>query len=242
MSVGMLFLIIFNLVLGVSLIIFYPYLNANILVIIQFLGYIFVLIGIIVCLFPFFRIRLVKAKKLSFLIILIFQIIAYFTMILIPIGLFLGITMKRDLQEMKDMIKERKEDKKEKNVVLYYLILTFGGLTHVLIGSGLLFLLIPIVNAEIDFLYPYITFDIIIFLKIIGWWTFIPGVMLLFCSIWSRFLARSSSLDKLMVKSIKIVINVASLLVLVIFSFGTFFGVILLQEFRFLKSKSDELE
>ena len=174
--------------------------------------------------------------------IFIVKIIGYFTMILIPIGIFLGISMKQDLHKMKSIIKERKIERKKKKASLYYLILIFGGLTHIFIGSGILNILIPIIYDEIDFLYPYITFETIILLRFLGWWTLIPGMLLLFCSMWSKFLARSISIDKLMVKIIKIVINVASLLILTIFPFGTFFGIILLQELPFIKNKSDKLK
>jgi len=234
-SIGLIANLLVSILLGASIIIFYPIINALILRIFMIIGWSLISIGIFTVIFPLLKNALIK-KEIIYKIFLIFlKFSAYITLLLIPIGIFLGNGLRLELKAIKvneTMQKKRKEERKE-IYSFYYFLISLTGVIHVILGIFLLFVLIPIISKEINFLFPYVTYEFLSVFCIFGWFCFIPGIILTFCSIWSKKLSifKQNGTSSYYIKFIRFLILGSAVFLIIIFPIGTFFSLFLIQEF-----------
>ncbi|MFW9936328.1 MAG: hypothetical protein ACFFD5_01660 [Candidatus Thorarchaeota archaeon] len=238
-SIGLIVNLLVSILLGASIIIFYPIINPLILRFFIITGWVLIIIGIITSIFPLLKTGIMKNNIISKLFIIILKFSAYLSLILIPIGIFLGNGLRSELKAIKINKAEQKRKKEKKFYSIYSFLLLLAGFIHLMLGIALLFVLIPIILEEIAFLFPYFTYDFIIILQVFGWICFIPGALLIFCSIWSKKLCNYKENVNYgnYIKVLRVVLLTASAFLIVIFPIGTFFSLILIQEFYPLKVK-----
>ncbi|MFX0059094.1 MAG: hypothetical protein ACFE85_03630 [Candidatus Hodarchaeota archaeon] len=232
-SIGLIANLLVSILLGSSIIIFYPIINPLILKIFVYIGWGLIIIGIITTIFPLLKSAMTKKKILFKLFFIILKISALLTLILIPIGIFLGIGLRSELKVIKINEAEQKRRREKKIAPIYYFLIFLTGFTHLILGIILLFLLIPFISNEIDFVFPYITYGLLSIFRFIGWICFIPGAILIFCSIWSKRLSnfKETANNGYFIRTLRVLLLSASTLLMIIFPIGTFFGLILIQEF-----------
>jgi hypothetical protein len=196
-------------------------------------GCILISLGIYTMIFPLLKKLVIKKDIIFRTFLTILKINAFLTLILIPMGIFLGNGLRSELKVIK-FNENSQEIRKEKKVSFIYNFLIFlSGFIHVILGIFLLFILIPFISKEIDFLFPYITYDLLSVFRIIGWICFIPGILLLLCSIWAKKLIsfKEDDSNSYYFKIFRVLLLVASALLLIVFPIGTFFSSILILEF-----------
>jgi len=236
-SIGLIVNLLVSILLGASIIIFYPIINPLILRLFITIGWVLIIIGIITSIFPLLKTGIMKKNIISKSFIIILKFSAYLSLILIPIGIFLGNGLRSELKAVKINRYEQKRKKEKNFYYIYSFLLLLAGFIHLTLGTILLFVLIPIISEEIAFLFPYITYNFFIILQVFGWICFIPGAILIFCSIWSKKLCnyKENVNYSYYLKVIRILILTASTFLIIIFPIGTFFSLILIQEFYHLK-------
>ncbi|MHA1436964.1 MAG: hypothetical protein ACTSPD_05265 [Promethearchaeota archaeon] len=230
--VGITLTLLVSFLLGLPIIMAYPFITPEILLWIKIIGWFLIILGIITCILPIIRHYAEKNSPIqSFLKVILF-FSALITIILIPIGIFLGLALFSELKRDQD------QERKEKSVaILYFLLLFLAGLIHLIIGIILVFILPSILYDYMNLTYPYINYNLIRFLLILGWICLIPGLILILCSFWAIKLSRIQNFkyESLDVKVIRVLILISSAFITLAFPIGTFFGLTLLQEFYFIK-------
>jgi len=236
--IGILLNLLISMFLGASLIVFYPIINPMILILFKIIGWIIVIFGIITGIFPLLKNRVLKSKIIFKIILNILRMSAILCIILIPIGIPLGIGLRSELKSYKTSDHRNLNSKAKGITSLYSFLIFFAGFTHILIGALLLFGIIPLLMKEIEFLFPYINFALLNFLSFFGWICFIPGMVLTFCSIWSKKLSViERNVKNYFVRIIRILILCSSISLLIFFPIGTFFGLTLIQEFLSIENR-----
>ncbi|MFX1571861.1 MAG: hypothetical protein ACFFB0_03855 [Promethearchaeota archaeon] len=218
---GLLFTLLVSFLLGLPIIMIYPYLNATLLWIIKLIGWIYIIIGVITMFIPFFKIRYDDSKTVK--IITIISIII--SILIFPIGPFLALGLKQELKSTESV------ERKGRNLQLpYFILLIFSGIIHFLIG--LLFILIvpDFLEDQLLLLYPYINLRLINLLTIYGYINLIPGFLLCIYSFTSIKFGKIASLEtqKLTWKVFRLFIILSSIILLLSFPFGTFFGLLII--------------
>lgn len=239
--IGILLNLLISVLLSISIIVFYPIINPMILIFFKVIGWIIVIIGIITGTFPLIRKKLLKNKVTFQVILIILHISAFLCYILIPIGIPLGLSLRFKLKSYKANDPNRLNTKYNNITSMYYFLIFFTGFTHILIGALLLFGVIPLLTKEIKFLFPYVNFALLNILSFFGWICFIPGIVLIFCSIWSRKLSviERNVKENYFTRIIRILMLCSSALLLIFFPIGTFFGLTLIQEFFSTKYREE---
>ena len=232
-SGGMLFALLVSFLVGLPIIMAYPYLNATLLWIIKLIGWSYMIIGVITILIPFFKKR--NNQNNAIKIISIISIVL--SILMLPIGPFLALLLKQELKST-----EKVERKVRNMQIPYFFILIFSGIIHLLIGILFVLIIPDLLEDLIPLLYPYINLGLINLLTIYGYINLIPGLLLCICSFTSIKFGKIESMEtqKLIIKLLRLIIMFSSIILLLSFPFGTFFGLIIIQEFYSLK-KTKEL-
>lgn len=227
--VGLFFALLVSIIIGLPAILLYPYVTPLILWILKIIGWTLVVFGILICFAPFIRLKTAEGEKGRKILTIFLKISVILTFILIPIGIFLGLALKSELK------KNDLREKKEKSMSgIYFFLLFVAGFIHLILGA-LLAIFLPMVIGEYFYLaYPYLNYDLINFLTILGWICLIPGAILIFCSFWSKKLGQinNAGTESKKLKMIRILIVGSSIFIVLNFPVGTFFGLTLIQEFR----------
>ncbi len=227
-SGGMLFTLLVSFLVGLPIIMAYPYLNVTLLWTIKLIGWIYIIIGVLTILVPFFKKRFNENKPIK--IITIISIIL--SIVMFPVGIFLALGLKQELKSP-----EKIERKVRSLKISYFLLLFFTGVIHLLIGLLFVLILPDLLEDQIPLLYPYINLGLINLLTIYGYVNLIPGSILCICSFTSIKFGKIESMEsqRILLKVFRIIIMISSIILLLGFPFGTFFGLIILQEFYSLK-------
>ncbi|TFF90802.1 MAG: hypothetical protein EU548_01205, partial [Promethearchaeota archaeon] len=143
--------------------------------------------------------------------------------ILIPVALYISKLLKRDHFSKKDVQQEAERDSSLWK--LYFSLLFLAGLIHTLFGAVLIFILPPILLDSMDLLFPYINYELLNFLTIFGWISFVPGVILLISSLYSKKLAQIQQIyeENILIKIIWVLVLISSIFLILVFPIGTFF-------------------
>ena len=230
---GMLFSLLVSFLVGIPIIMAYPYLNTTLLWIIKSIGWIYIIIGVLTIISIFFKKR--NSNSLTLKIISIVSI--FLSILLLPIGVVLAFCL---FQELKSV--NKKEQKVRTLQLPYFSLLFFAGIIHVLIGVLFMLIVPDFLEDQITMLYPYINPRIIRLLIIYGYLNLIPGFLLSICSFSAIKFGKIGSMNSqgIILKVIRIIILFSSLLLIISFPFGTFFGLIIFQEFYFLKKNNEK--
>ncbi|MFO8019993.1 MAG: hypothetical protein R6U96_15315 [Promethearchaeia archaeon] len=158
--------------------------------------------------------------------------------ILLPAGLLISVNLRKNLADKYGW------KLKEKTVTLYYfLFLFFAGIIHTFLGFLFVFVVPDLLYDAIDLIFPYVTYDTVTFITILGWVNLIPGVILLLSSLWSKKFSsalgeETKSID---LRIIRTLIIISSVILLVVFPIGTFFAIALILEFYYFgKGKAED--
>jgi hypothetical protein len=228
--------IVVNFLMGVSLIVLYPYINPLLLMIIEIFGWILISFGCFTISFPLIQDRIKQNKYLYYLIQFLLKLSMGLTFLLIPFGIFLGISLHSEIKSSK-VKSDYEPNNRSKSGLLYTMFTFIPGFFHIILGLLITSILIPLILEEIDFLFPYINYTLINILNIYGWISLISGLILMICSIWSRALLKlkKSNHIPLFFKFIRVLTIISSGGLLIIYPFGTYFGIALLLEFHKIK-------
>jgi hypothetical protein len=165
-----------------------------------------------------------------------FILVPIATFILLPIALLLHINMHGKLA------KKYEWDIEEKPLSLYYFLFLFvTGTFHTILGLLFVFIVPPLLLDAVDLIFPYVTYDTVTFITILGWINLIPGLILFFSSFWAKKFSdnlekENISKDLLAIRSL---IIIASIFLLIVFPIGTFFAIALILEFfHYAKDKT----
>jgi len=234
--ISLLLMIFVSFAMGISVMMISPLLPP-ILLIIKIFAWIVLAFGIITILTPFITRKLEKESNVNEVMKILLIISTVITYILIPIGPFLGVTLKSEVDKG---IEEEREEKSLAGV--YFGLLFTAGIIHLLFGYLLAILAPPLLTGLIPMAFPYLTTEFINFLTILGWICLIPGLILIVCSIWCKKLSeveiiKHSSIDT---KIIRNTIIAASIFLVIVFPIGTFFGLTIIQEFYALNHPEEE--
>ncbi len=233
-SVGLILaiLISFLIRLPLSALNLYPYLTAPVFWSIKILGYIILGFGIFTCLYPFIKRKTTDRKLLEKITKINLIISCGITFLLIPIGPFLGLSLRSEI------INSTEKKRKEKSYAkIYFALLFVTGFIHLALGILLAIFLPDLLIDQYALIYPVINAETITFITILGWICLIPGVILIFCAFWSGKFSKIESIDNqgIILKIIRNLILISSVFIIIIFPVGTFFGLTIVQEFYSLK-------
>jgi hypothetical protein len=221
-----------NFLMGISLIVFYPYITPFLLIDIEIIGWVLVSFGCFTSTFPYIQNWIKQRNFLSSILNFIIKISAVLTFFLIPFGIFLGISLFSEIKfyNSKTTNSSQKVNKKR---FLHSIFTFICGLFHIILGLLINLILAPFFIEEIDFLFPYINYNIINILNILGWMSSISGLILTICSFWVNSLQLSMQNEHVshFLRLILILIIMASGALIVIFPFGTYFGITMIIEF-----------
>ncbi len=231
LTMGLLVAILVSFILGLPIIMAYPYINSILLWILKIYGWIMISFGIFTIISHFIiqRVKEDSTTKKTISYLLRINIII---LILVPFGRNVSSALKTKLKD------ETKEERKEKTMVRSYFSLLFvSGFIHFLFGGLIIFLLLDLLADEADLLYPYINDNLVTFLEILGWICLIPGIILMICAFASGKLGKIEYINDqgILLKIIRNVILISSVFILLVFPFGTLYGFIIIQEFYALK-------
>ena len=219
-SIGLFIHLILGAILGASLIILYPIINPTLIIILQIIGWVYIIVGIFTGTFIILKDKIKERNVLIIFYKIGLFVSAILTFFLIPAGLFIG----------SSVISELRLAKNEKKLALHYFFLIFsGGLIHFLLGYLLDFFLVPLLDEELPFLFPYVTPEFIRIVEVLGWISLISGILLVVISFFSIFLVK--------VQSLRFLILISSISLLFIYPLGTWYGLIIIAEFSSLKNK-----
>ncbi|MHA1150950.1 MAG: hypothetical protein ACTSR8_22240 [Promethearchaeota archaeon] len=238
--VGLMLAWLVSFLIGLPIIMAYPYISPELLWILKILGWVLVGFGIIIILIPFIKEKVKNTSGMKFFnLFLKINVIVIF--IFVPIGIFLALALNSEIIKEKSIKMEREEEKmKEKNpmIRLYFSLLFFAGIIHIFLGVLLVFLLPSLIGGYYELIYPYLNANIMNFLGMIGWICLITGIILFSCSFYSKKLATITSFEgaNILSKIVIIAIISASIFLALVFPVGTFFGLTLIQEFYSLKN------
>ncbi len=236
LTIGLFINLLVNFLMGVSLIVLYPYINPNILMIFQILAWILIAFGCYTLIFPFIKDCIKQWKYPFYIIHLLLKLSMGLTFLLIPFGIFLGISLRSELKSSK-VKKNYETEKRNKYACPYTMFTLIPGIFHILLGLLVSSFLVPIILEEIDFLFPYVNYTLINLLNIYGLISIISGSLLVICSIWTNSLIQLEKTYNFtrFFKFIQILIIIGSIGLIIIYPFGTYFGITLLLEFYRLK-------
>jgi hypothetical protein len=212
----------------------YPYLTVTVLSIVKIIGWIIIAFGIYTCLYPFIRQKLTGNELLEKITRFPLIVSIIITFLLIPIGPFLGLVLKSEIQ------KPEKTERKDKSVAkIYFSLLFITGLIHVLFGFLIIYFLPDLFWDNYTKIYPMITVDLLNFLIILGWISLIPGAILMVCAFSSWKFSRVEKIEEqgIILKIVRNMIIFSSIFIVIVFPIGTFFGLTIIQEFYALKEK-----
>jgi len=230
--VGLFLALLVSFLIGLPIIMAYPFISPVLLWGIKIFGYLLIAFGIITSISPFLMPRIAENSTPERILKTLLKISTIITFILIPIGIFLGLALKSEIST------EKGTERKESSIARYYFLLLFiAGFIHLVIGALLVFVVPSLLEGVADLAFPYITSETMNFLTILGWICLIPGLALLICSFWSKKLGNVESIETLELKVITTIIIIASVFLVLVFPIGTFFGLTLIQEFNALKHK-----
>jgi hypothetical protein len=232
-SMGLLVSILVSFILGLPIIMAYPFVNSILLWILKIYGWIMISFGIFTII-SLLIIQKVKEDSTTKKTVRAILKINRFFMILVPFGRNLSSALKTELQT------EVKKERKEKNMVgSYFSLLFVSGFIHALLGALIIFVLLDLAVDQADLLYPYINDNVLTFLEIFGWISIIPGAILMVCAFASGKLGKIEYINDqgISLKIVRNIILVSSVFILVIFPFGTFYGLTIIQEFYSLKKR-----
>lgn len=194
------------------------------------------------------KLKLISLASFAILLVLaiIFLILGDFGLpfILLPLSLFVALPLAIYFRTKGSKIAEADEPEKrtEKQDLSkeYFILMFFGGLIHVLFGALILFVLLDVLLDVLDLLYPYINYDLINFLTILGWLSLVPGLILVIASLGVK---KITSVDNISTDNkgtyiLWLIVVGASVFLVLVFPIGTFFGLTLLQEFMSLRKKA----
>ncbi|MHA1804747.1 MAG: hypothetical protein ACTSU4_09450 [Promethearchaeota archaeon] len=215
---------------SLSIIIFYPFITAQLLNFLLYFSFFLMIVGCLVLLLPFLK-NFIKSQGRSLTILKgVTKILAIITFISFPIGTFLAVYLWNDIKRPR---REKNQDNNylldEEGKLLFIFQLTCG----ILLSSFGIILMVAInlvILEEIAFLYPYITYDIIAFLIIITWSSLILGILLLFFATWmkkNRIINREE-LKKRGAKWVCKLYLLTLIFLLFLYPVGTFFGLTIL--------------
>ncbi len=240
--VGLFIKFLMAILISLPIIMIYPYINPLLLEILTIMALAFILLGITTGVFPVFKQNIMKNKLAMQIIIVILKISAITTMVLIPIGVFLGKGLYSELSMNNSH--ERNENKNiEKEATKPRFFLQFSaGFVHVLFGGLIISWFPSLYLAGLNLLFPYINYQLFVFITIIGWTSFLTGLLLTFCSIWLKKLKMNETIvkRKRLTKILNKITFISSIFMTLIFPLGTFFGLIIIQESWRIKPKKSK--
>jgi hypothetical protein len=133
----------------------------------------------------------------------------------------------------------------EKKLVNQYKFLMWGGgLIMVAFGLVLFILYGVFIGLMITIAYPYINADLLLIIRILGWFYLIPGIILFILGFFAKKIALhglepsevTTQKPLKRVKYLRIFVIIASIFLLLAFPIGTFIGFALLRESWILKT------
>lgn len=304
LGMGLTFLVSF--LIGLPIVMAYPILNPTMLWAFKIIGWVLFILGIITCLLPIIIPRLSADSKILKMLWITMFFNSVILIFLIPIGIFLGLSLYQQFSESKiieefELLTEKtryrylllekvlyvifsilvglsiglvvggdyktpfilgpigtfillptallisinirgrlaekyKWDKEEKSIRLYYFLFLFiAGALHTLLGLLFVFIVPDLLRDAVDLIFPYVTYDTVTFITILGWINLIPGLVLLISSFWAKRFSKQLERETIStdVKVMKILILIASVFLLPVFPVGTFFGITLILEFYY---------
>ncbi len=237
--VGLFLGLLVSFILGVPTILLYPYVTPVVLWIIKIFSWVLLGFGAITGLYPFLKSKVKPESPIRNIYARLLKISVVLTLILVPIGLFLGSALRSELRTELNSVKAEKSIART-----YFLLLFLTGLIHTIIGAFLVFFFRSIIARVFDLAFPYITYEMINFLVILGWICLIPGSILIICSFWSKKFSEIEDIsrEKFSLKAIRMLILSASAFITLVFPIGTFLGLSIIQEFYAMKMKNPELK
>jgi len=241
LSISFLIQLFISLAISLPLITFYPLITSVLLKLLNIIALCCVFLGIITIIFPLIIQEIYENKTFSRILTIILIIIAVWTMLFVPIGFFLGMGVITELRTNKIREGENANRSEKKSNREWFLLLFIAGIIHVIFG-GLMIFLFPFVFFEVvSLLFPYLNYELLTFLIIIGVISFISGSLLTFCSIWLKKFSRSKIINKRnrQTKIIYKIIFISSILMMFIFPIGTFFGLTIIQVLGLTPKKND---
>lgn len=242
-AIGMVISLIVSFIISLPVIMAYPYFSPVLYWSLWMFGWALILLGSITILFPFLRRRLGNDDNITHAIQIVVKINAILLMIFIPVGLFLGLGIRKYL------LSEESNDKKTKNglisklqnvpIIFYFMVI--GGITHLLLG--VVFILVPsLIPRDLYFLiYPYINENLLTFISSLGWISFTSGLIIFIFSFMSWKINPIDDISEggMVMKLSRYVIIGAAAVMCLVFPIGTFFGLTLIFEMQSKKSKHD---
>ncbi|MGQ4874203.1 MAG: hypothetical protein ACP6IY_09045 [Promethearchaeia archaeon] len=221
-AIGLLLLFLFKFLIGLYIIMAYPYITPELLYFLKIFGILLTIFGILSIITPIIHFKLNRDLKALNIFVKINSIIIIF---LIPMGPFVAIGLWN--KSKKQTLGREKEFPK-----IYFFIMFIAGLLH--IGIGLLMLLIinPTLTSSIKLLYPMINYQLINFLTILAWISLLSGSSIFIISFFSKSLYQIENIrsENLIKKFLVYSLFISSLFLVLVFPIGTFFGLILLQD------------
>ncbi len=221
-AIGLLLLFLFKFLIGLYIIMAYPYITPELLYFLRIFGILLIIFGILSVITPLIQSKLNRDLRALNIFVKINSIIIIF---LIPMGPFVAIGLWN--KSKKQTLEREKEFPK-----IYFFIMFIAGLLH--IGIGLLMLLIinPALTSSITLLYPMINYQLINFLTMLAWISLLSGSSIFIISFFSKSLYQIENIrsENLIKKFLVYLLFISSLFLILVFPIGTFFGLILLQD------------
>ncbi len=210
---------------SLSVIALYPYITPSLLYGLEYFSYFLMLIGTLIFLFPFIKLFFKQDSLFFKTWTVISKVLATITIILVPIGTFLGMGMLRDLKASISIKKPGTKSTISSEYLSFFLFQLTFGIVFLLTGGFIFILVYQVLLEELAFLYPYITYHTLLFLLIFGWINLIGGMGTLFFSLRWKFKKISLTTEANTIFSIHINLYLVLLFVLLfMFPFGTFFS------------------
>ena len=234
-TLGLFILIINSFLMGFSLIVLYPYITVLSLNMIEVIGWILISFGGYTIIYPFFREKARNNRIYVKILNIAFKISCGLTFLLVPLGIFLGLGLISVIRSYNSHPNQA-EKIKRKGMVSTAFVLT-AGIFNIIIGFLIIQYINPFLVDELDFLFPYITYSLINLIGLYGWLCCILGLILGFCSIWVRRLniREKSEKKSRFLRIINILMVVTSTGLMILYPFGTYFGLAIILSFFPLK-------
>ena len=233
LAMGLVVAVLISFILGLPIIMAYPYINSILLWILKIYSWLMISLGIFTILSHIIIQKTKEDSALQNITKMVLKINRYI-MILVPFGRNASSALNSELRTTYE------EKRKDRTMARSYFSLLFGaGFIHALLGALIIYLLLDIAVDNADLLYPYINDNLLIFLRTLGWISLIPGMILILCSFASIKLGKIECINDqgFFLKLIRNLILISSVFIVVIFPFGTFYGLIIIQEFYHLKKR-----